>query len=202
MLTSTPATRRGRATRGRILSAAADLVADRGFHAVGVIDIGTAAGVTGAAIYRHFETKTALLVALFESAVDGLLERAREIIAVEAPPDVVLGRLITAHVEFALRDRATLTVYSRESHNLPADDRRRLRRTQRAYVEVWKDALCRVEPLEAAVSLTRVEAVFGLLNSAPDLARAVPDGVLAGELESMAAAALRSHRLGDSPARR
>jgi AcrR family transcriptional regulator len=193
MASGAPVTSRGRATRERILSAAADLVADRGFHAVGVSDIGAAAGVTGAALYRHFETKTGLLVALFERAVDGLLDGARQIIAAGAAPEATLDELVASHVEFALTDRATLTVYGREAHNLPDDDRRRLRRTQRQYVELWKQVLCDVEPaLDPAISLTRVEAVFGMLNSTRDLTRAVGDDVLAVELGAMAAAALRA----------
>ncbi len=196
------ATARGRATRERILTAAADLVADRGFHAVGVNDIGAAAGVTGAALYRHFATKTAVLVALFDRAVAQLDDGAREIRAAGGPSRAVLRRLVAAHVAFALRDRATLVVYSREVHNLPAADQRHLRRAQRRYVESWRAVLGEVEPaLDPAVALTRVEAVFGLLNSAPVLARALEDTAVAAELRSMAEAALLAPSYGEAGSR-
>ncbi len=62
-------TPRGRERRQLLLSATVDLVSERGFHAVGIADIGAAAGVTGSAIYRHFKDKTELLVALFDHVV-------------------------------------------------------------------------------------------------------------------------------------
>jgi hypothetical protein len=43
-----------------------------------------------------------------------------------------------------------------------------------------------------ASALARVEAVFGLLNSAPNLSASLPDVKLRGELRRMAAAALNA----------
>ena len=53
------ARRRDPDRRERILEAAAGLVAERGYHEVGMTDIGAAAGITGSAIYRHFDGKSA-----------------------------------------------------------------------------------------------------------------------------------------------
>ncbi len=47
--------------RKLLLEAAADLFARQGFHAVGIDDIGAAAGVSGPAVYRHFQNKDAIL---------------------------------------------------------------------------------------------------------------------------------------------
>ena len=126
------ATARGRRTREQLLSAAADLVAERGFHAVGITDIGAAAGVSGAAIYRHFASKQDILVALLDRVVEGLRDGARLAVADARTPDDALDALIAAHVDFALRDRSIIAVYDQEAHTLPDDDRRRIRRTQRA----------------------------------------------------------------------
>jgi AcrR family transcriptional regulator len=52
---------RGAARREAILTAAAQLFAERGYAAVGMDDIGAAAGVTGPAIYRHFGAKATVL---------------------------------------------------------------------------------------------------------------------------------------------
>ena len=67
-------TPRGRLRTERLLDATAALVAERGFHAVGIADIGAAAGVSGSAIYRHFRSKQEILVALLDRVVDGLLD--------------------------------------------------------------------------------------------------------------------------------
>src|SRR3954470_20348909 len=82
--TSAPATAptaRGRRTRDALLDATVELVSERGFHAVGIADIGGAIGVSGAAIYRHFRNKDELLVAVFERVVDDLLVGARAVLA-------------------------------------------------------------------------------------------------------------------------
>ena len=47
--------------RELLLRAAADLFAARGFHDVGMDDIGAAAGITGPGVYRHFASQQALL---------------------------------------------------------------------------------------------------------------------------------------------
>jgi AcrR family transcriptional regulator len=190
--TRTPPTPRGQARREKLLVAAAKLVATHGFHAVGVSDIGAAAGVSGAALYRHFDNKTDILVALFDRFVDGLLLGAAEAIDGTDRPERALVTLIAAHAEVAVRDRAILAVYAQEAHILPTDDRRRLRRKQRQYVEIWRTLLHQVHPgLTDAQALLRVEGTFGLLNSVPNLSRSLSDRDLERELSQMAADALQ-----------
>lgn len=63
---------RGAARREAILAAAAQLFADRGYAAVGMDDIGAAAGVTGPAIYRHFGAKASVLTAVFDRVIDAV----------------------------------------------------------------------------------------------------------------------------------
>lgn len=50
-------------TRGRLLRAAADVFAQRGYDGTRVADIATAAGVSNGALYAHFGSKADLLVA-------------------------------------------------------------------------------------------------------------------------------------------
>jgi AcrR family transcriptional regulator len=185
------ATPRGRLRRQRILDAAAELVAAHGFHAVGVAEIGAAAGVTGPAIYRHFRNKQEVLVALIERVVDQLVDGARAVVRSTDDPDDALQALIRAHVEFALRDRSIIAVYDQEATNLPVDDRRRLRRQQRLYTEIWADVIAsswpdRPRPLVRASA----HAVFGLLNSVADYHAHLPDPELGALLSRMATASL------------
>lgn len=121
----------------RILVAAADLVARKGFHAVSISEIGAAAGITGSGIYRHFDSKSAVLVALFDNVIDDLLRNGQAIL--ESTPDLrdALDLLIAGQIEFVVADRELAQVYHSEINNLPAEDRRRLRRKQRRYLEEW-----------------------------------------------------------------
>ena len=77
--------------RELVLEAAADLFAARGFHAVGMDDIGEAAGISGPGVYRHFPSKQALLETLLDRTMDRMLETVRGIADLET--------LIDAHVD-------------------------------------------------------------------------------------------------------
>lgn len=168
--------------REQILREAARLFADRGFHGVGVDEIGAAVGISGPGLYRHFAGKDAmlaeLLVGISERLHAGGRARIEESAAAGLPPEATLDALIAGHIDFALDDRALITVHDRELDQLPEADRKQVRMLQRQYVEVWVGAVRAVHPglteLEARVS---VHTVFGLLNSTPHLsgASALPD---------------------------
>jgi len=86
-----------------------------------------------------------------------------------------------------------IAVYDQNTHNLPTDDRRRIRRRQRAYVERWVDALLAARPqLSREEALARVQATFGLLNSVSDFPNPIGSDDLAALLRRMARAALEA----------
>lgn len=161
-----PRRRRDPARKARILAAAAELIARGGYHAVGMSDIGAAAGIVGSGIYRHFSGKSAILAALLEEVMDRLQVAAAEIVTQSADDRVMLTRLVESHVEVAVRDRRLLQVYYREVRNLPEDDLRRLRRAQRHYVEEWVGVLAplRRDLSDGELRLT-VHAAIGAVQS-------------------------------------
>lgn len=142
--------------KNRILEAAADLVARRGFHAVSIAEIGAAAGITGSGIYRHFDSKSAVLVALFDRVIDDLLRDEHEILESTTDLKQALDLLIAGQVEFVVGDRELAQVYYREINNLPEADRRSLRRKQRLYLEEWVHL---ISELRADLSDTDARAV-------------------------------------------
>ncbi|MFI6446242.1 TetR family transcriptional regulator [Kitasatospora sp. NPDC050543] len=84
----------------------------------------------------------------------------------------VLDSLISGHVDFALDDRDLITLHDRELLHLKEEDRRRVRRLQRGYLELWVDVVRQAfpplaEPDAEPVARAAVHAVFGLLNSTP-----------------------------------
>jgi AcrR family transcriptional regulator len=68
-------TRRPSDTRDRILAAALELFAERGFHGTAVPDIARTAGVGAGSLYRHFEGKEALVNEVFRQCKRELLAR-------------------------------------------------------------------------------------------------------------------------------
>ncbi|MGQ4596615.1 TetR family transcriptional regulator [Nocardia sp. R6R-6] len=154
------------ARKDRILTAAADLVARKGFHAVSMSDIGQAAGITGSGIYRHFDGKSAVLVALFDRAIDNLLRDEHRIVETVDDLPQALDRLIEGQVDFVVSDRELAQVYHNEINNLPDEDSRRLRRKQRMYLEEWVHLLDELRAdLSDADARALVHAAIGAIQS-------------------------------------
>jgi AcrR family transcriptional regulator len=68
-----PSTQKGRATRGRILQAAARLIAERGAAAVSLEDVERAAGVGRSQMYHYFDGRDDLLRAVVDITTDAVL---------------------------------------------------------------------------------------------------------------------------------
>src|ERR1700678_4527545 len=183
--------RRDPERRQRILAAAAELVAERGYHEVGMSDIGAAAVIVGSGIYRHFDGKSAVLVAMFDRVIDDLTRGAAEILSRGLDPAQTLRELIAAHVRITLEDRMLMRVYHHEIASLPADDNRRLRRTQRIYIEECVHILDVLRPeVDDAALCALVHAGIGAVHSTLFYASGLPADRLAGLRAGAAAGAL------------
>jgi AcrR family transcriptional regulator len=185
--------------RQRILDAAADLVAERGYHDVGMTDIGAAAGITGSAIYRHFDGKSGVLVTMFERVIDGLSAGAGQVAESRLEPLPALRALIQGQIRFVVDDRAVAQVYYQEIANLPAEDRRRLRRKQRLYLEEWVHQLAMLRPgVSDAEQRARVHAAIGAIQSV----LRYQSGLAAQQLEDLIADAAELILVGMDEGRR
>ncbi|MFI0239066.1 TetR/AcrR family transcriptional regulator [Streptomyces sp. NPDC016845] len=176
--------------REQILKEAARLFAERGFHGVGVDEIGAAVGISGPGLYRHFAGKDAMLAELLVGISGQLLTGGkRRVTEAHSGPGALLDSLIEGHIDFALDDRDLITLHDRELDRLRDSDRKLVRQLQRQYVELWVDAVRKVYPdLLEPHARVAVHAVFGLLNSTPHLSRP-------GALPGRAAAAAMLHKL-------
>ena len=176
------------ARKERILSAAADLVARHGFTAVSMEDIGDAVGITASAIYRHYDSKSAVLVAMLDRVVDKLLADAQAIASGGlADPWGSLARLIEGYIDFVIDDRDAAQVYFREIAQVPPDDRRRLRRNQRLYVEEWVLLLTELRPaLDDGTARALVHAAIGVVQSTLWYSAGLPSDQLRGLLREAA----------------
>jgi AcrR family transcriptional regulator len=152
--------------REQLLEAAAALFAERGYHDVGIDDIGAAAGISGPGVYRHFASKSALLEALCDRAMTRMLDGARRLRSEHDDPAEALEALVDLHTDFAVRHRALLGVWLRDQRALSDDVRRSLRRRQREYERVWRGAAAplRTDLDDAEVAVV-VAAALALLNA-------------------------------------
>lgn len=65
-------------TRDRIVGAAVELFALRGYAGVAVADVASKAGTAKGSLYRHFESKEDLFAAVVESVVAGVVDRVAD----------------------------------------------------------------------------------------------------------------------------
>ena len=176
--------------RQQILDIAADLFAARGFHGVSVAEIGSACGISGPALYKHFESKDAMLAEMLVTISETLLAEGRSRVAAAGSPREALEALVEWHIEFALEHRALIVVQDRDWSSLPDEARERVRALQRAYVDEWASQVRRHDPtLSPETSRTRAHVLFGLLNSTPHSGR-LPDPQIHDVLRDMAHGAL------------
>lgn len=154
--------------RTQLMAAAERLIAERGFLAVRLEDIGNAVGVSGPAIYRHFPSKEALLVELLVAISTRLLAGGNNVVAESSGPAAALDGLIEFHLDFTLGESDLIRIQDRDLGYLPAAAQRQVRKAQRAYVELWVDTLRQLNfGLGETDARLMAHAAFGLLNSTP-----------------------------------
>ncbi|WP_309129186.1 TetR/AcrR family transcriptional regulator [Microbacterium sp.] len=172
---TTPVTARDRAKAERtdaILSSAARLFATRGYSGVSLEDIGAAVGVSGPAVYRHFDGKHALLDALLIGVSERLVSGGAAEAAATSTPLQRMQALVDFHVDFALGNAEVIRVQDRDLAHLSPGAQMEVRRLQRAYIDLWIDALSGIREAERDELRLRVQACFGLINSTPHSTRA------------------------------
>ncbi|MBY4131066.1 TetR family transcriptional regulator [Rhodococcus fascians] len=177
--------------RQQLLDAAAALFADRGFTSVRLEDLGAAVGISGPAVYRHFPNKEAVLVELMVGISEYLLDGGREVVGRAHMNVETVCALVDFHLDFAFETPAFIRIQDRDLQSLPESARRKVRRMQREYVELWVEVLCAVDPeLNESDARTTAHAVFGLINSTPYSAGRSPSRNARPVLRAMALSAL------------
>jgi AcrR family transcriptional regulator len=164
-------TARGRAKAQRrtaLTNAAVSLFASRGFTDTPLEEIGSAAGVSGPAVYRHFENKQAVLAAILVEVSTYLLAGGQAVLDQQLDPVATIEALVDFHVTFAIQRAEVIRIQDHDLDKLSESDRHAVRAAQRAYVEIWVDVLAKIHSGEPpAARRTRAHAAFGLMNSTP-----------------------------------
>jgi AcrR family transcriptional regulator len=190
------ASARGAARREAILTAAAQLFAERGYAAVGMDDIGAAAGVTGPAIYRHFGAKATVLTAVFDRVIDAVAIdpdiAGMRPVDDDSDPATELRHLILGYAAAVSSRRRLMAVFIREVHHLPPEDGALLVERQRVLVGRWRTLLAQAQPeWDTERVRTAVHGAFGMLNAVGTFASPLTDRELAAQLSELVLAALQ-----------
>ncbi len=152
--------------REQLLAAAGRLFAQRGFAAVSLDEIGAEVGVTGQAIYRHFQSKQDMLGILIGQASAHLLTFGRKFEVEQEDPVELLRALVELQTEFALNSSDIIRIQDRDLAAVEDGKQREIRRTQREYIDIWVRAMSSLHPTETDDQrLIRAHALFGLINS-------------------------------------
>jgi AcrR family transcriptional regulator len=98
-------------TRARLLEAAGQVFARRGFHAATVDEVAEAAGYTKGAVYANFATKDELFLALLDQRVAAQLQQVEALYAIESSDELAAAMRGRTEQEFAAaRDFGVLMV--------------------------------------------------------------------------------------------
>ena len=177
--------------REAIIAAAAELFSERSFTATGVGDIAAAVGITGGAVYRHFDSKHDVLRTVVQRAVEQVVGRVDEIVEESASVGERLDALVANLVNAVIENRALTAVMWHEVRHLDGDMREFIDRAHRLHVAEWTHALAVVRPeLTDAERTTLVESVWGLIMAGVEYPGGLDDSRLARLLHRAAMAVL------------
>lgn len=152
-----PAKRSRTATRSRLLSASAEVFAEKGIEAASVEELCTAAGFTRGAFYSNFASKTDLALAMYGEHVRQLAERLNGQLdqwlhAGAMEPAAVVERVLEGMADFtsdtvwhAVRLELLLAARRSERVAVVVDEQRKV------LAETVTDALVRVAAAQNAV---------------------------------------------------
>jgi AcrR family transcriptional regulator len=153
-------------SRDRLLAAAVELFAERGFERTSMRDLAGRTGMSLAGLYHHFASKERLLYALQVEAFERLFASLERMPA-DAPPATRLRFLITNHLEFFTSHITEMKVLSHELETLRGEPGRKIGAMRAEYYRRCRDVVAELLAAEGRTDLdSRVTtmAVFGMIN--------------------------------------
>jgi AcrR family transcriptional regulator len=108
----------------RLMAAAVESFAARGYHATTTRDIATAAGMSPAALYVHFPAKSAVLFAISRSGHERTLAMVERVVATHDDPVDAMRVLVEEFVAWHAKRHVVARVVQHELAALPPEDYR------------------------------------------------------------------------------
>lgn len=138
--------RRPKDRKAQIVRTAARAFSERGYHAVGVDQIAAELGISGPALYRHFRSKYALLVAAAAYTAQSLVTAAQGADDPRLAPEERLRAVTAALIETTIGMRREGGLYRWERRYLESADRSRIRRIYDVLNAIVAEPLAALRP--------------------------------------------------------
>jgi len=122
---------RAEATRARLLEAAVQAFAERGFHGTSTRDIAAAAGMSPAAVYVHYRSKEQLLDQISRRGHELTLQLVRDAVAAEISPTEQLAAAVRSFAAHHARGHTTARVVNYELAALSPEHAEEIRALRR-----------------------------------------------------------------------
>jgi len=125
--------------RQEVIGRAAEVIAQRGFHATSVPDLVEATGLTSGGLYHYIGSKDELLGAICEDLMTPLLAEVRTI---EGPPEQRLREFVRIWLRHVERHRHHVLVFQQERNVLEQGPQwRQVRRQRKEFEALLADLL-------------------------------------------------------------
>ena len=171
-----------------LVAAALALAAERSPAHVTTADLAQAVGISQGAVFRHFESKEAIWLAVIDFAHQDLLARLHAAAAAQASPLAALRAVFMAHVDFVVEQPGVPRVIFQElQHTEDTPLKARVRGLMQAYRTLLAGLLQRAQAAHQLAPDTDLQAAAVLfIGSVQGL---VMQSLLSGQVGAMAAQA-------------
>jgi AcrR family transcriptional regulator len=153
--------------KDEILAAAAKLFADKGFRNTNIIDIGQACNASKSRMYHYFPSKEAMLQAMLEAHVGGLLVLAREIAETRSEPKLKFRQYVFVHLQYYYQHRDQHEVLIEDADHLPERASATVNQAEQQLVAFLIAILRELNPVrfkDKQVATTHAMLIYGMLN--------------------------------------
>jgi AcrR family transcriptional regulator len=127
--------------REDIISAAAERFAERGYHAVGMREIGDAVAIRSASVYNHFASKEEILYAICLRVTEEPVSRTLPLLDAPGTPAGRLAALVRGHILHLAERRVEHLVGLHELAGLSAEHRQVIDGHRRHYQRRVEDVI-------------------------------------------------------------
>lgn len=148
-----------------LLSRAARVFAERGYHPTTMRDLSRASGMSLAGMYYYVRGKEDLLFHVQERCFTQVFDGGTAAVGLGVDPEDRLARFIRHHVTFFAAHMAEMKVLSHEANALSGERQRSVDAIKRRYVDLLEGLLretCADQP--AAERSAAAYALFGMMN--------------------------------------